>query len=379
MKLRFTDLLRGFGVSSLREMSTVCVTQVDSIHIEELFSIGRFEWMLNQPGVFKNLRLNKDHVDINPYDINRDGSIRIMQLLSHLYMGATCILHNAESRDYELHRICHEAESNHRVPINCNVYLTPIGEKAFPPHTDPHDVLIVQIAGAKRWHIMHEGDIVTEYTMRKGNVLFVPSGVQHNAVTIDSEDPFSLHLTFGIFKPYFSTIVPHFVRQSEGVEQNHSYRIFKLAGVDSDEEGIEVLKNVLSVVSAELGDAFIDNRDFINQALFGIRADLIDKMKYTFDGALNSLLTYRREKGICHKTKLRVTSNPFCLKQSGKSTLIYTSHTRTMLPFPYALVNTILSCSDSFSIDDLQTDCDKDLLMLICNLLLKRSILLLSL
>jgi ribosomal protein L16 Arg81 hydroxylase len=156
---------------------------------------------------------------------------------------------------------------------------------------------------------MHEGDIVTEYTMRKGNVLFVPSGVQHNAVTIDSEDPFSLHLTFGIFKPYFSTIVPHFVRQSEGVEQNHSYRIFKLAGVDSDEEGIEVLKNVLSVVSAELGDAFIDNRDFINQALFGIRADLIDKMKYTFDGALNSLLTYRREKGICHKTKLRVTSN----------------------------------------------------------------------
>lgn len=378
MKIRFSDLLRGFGVSSLREMSTVCVGQIASIHIDELFSIGRFEWMLNQPGVFNNIRLNKDNVDINPYDINREGSIRIMQLLSHLYKGTTCILHNAESRDYELHRICHDAELNNRVPINCNVYLTPTGEKAFPPHTDPHDVLIVQIAGAKKWHIKNEGDIVTEYTMRKGNVLFVPRGVQHNAETLNSEDPYSLHLTFGIFKPNLSTIVPHFVRQSERVEQNHHYHIFKCAGVDSDEEGIEVLQNVLSVVSAELGDAYVYNGDFINEALFGIRAELIDKMKYTFDGALMSLLTYRREKGICYKTKLRVTSNSFCLKRSGKSTLIYTSHASTMLPFPYALVNTILSCSGSFSIDDLQTDCDKDLLMLICNLLLKRSILLLS-
>jgi mannose-6-phosphate isomerase-like protein (cupin superfamily) len=379
MKISFSDLLRGFGVSSLREMSTVCFAHVDSIHIDELFSIGRFEWLLNQPGVFRNLRLNKDHVDINPYNVNREGSIRIMQLLSHLYTGATCILHNAESRDYELHRICHEAESNHRVPINCNVYLTPIGEKAFPPHTDPHDVLIVQIAGAKRWYIKHEGGIGTEYTMRKGNVLFVPSGVQHNAVTIDSEDTFSLHLTFGIFKPYLSTIVPHFVRQFEGTEQNHSYNIFKCTGVDSDEEGMEVLTDMLSVVSAELGDSFIGNRDFIKQALFRVRAELIDKMKYTFDGALESLLKYRGEKGISHQTKLRVTSNPFCLKQSEQSTLIYTSHTSTILPFPYALVNTILSRSESFTIDDLQTDCDKDLLMLICNLLLKRSILLLSL
>jgi len=257
--------------------------------------------------------------------------------------------------------------------------LTPNGEKAFPPHTDPHDVLIVQIAGTKIWYIKHEGDIGTEYTMRKGNVLYVPSGVQHNAVTIDSEDPFSLHLTFGIFKPYLSTIVPHFVRQVEGTVQNHSYYLFKCTEVDSNKEGMEVLNDVLSVVSAGLDDSLNRNTDIINEALFGIRAELIDKMKYTFDGALESLLTYRREKGIYHKTRLRVTSNPFCLKQSERSTLIYTNHTSTMLPFPYALVNKILSCSETFTIDDLQTDCDKDLLMLICNLLLKRSILLLSL
>ena len=90
-----------------------------------------------------------------------------------------------------------------------NVYATPPGNKqGFAPHWDDIDAWILQLDGAKRWrvyaplsinetlpryssHNLDEselGTMIGEVTLRAGDVLYLPRGFVHQAVTIDDGD-----------------------------------------------------------------------------------------------------------------------------------------------------------------------------------------------
>jgi len=105
----------------------------------------------------------------------------------------------------------------------CNLYYTPPNSAGFSPHYDWMDVIVVQVAGIKRWSVASEpcvylsNNYQTRYKMRPdipryedfimypGDVLYIPRGVTHNATTpLNSEEP-SLHLTFGIEHQWFTT------------------------------------------------------------------------------------------------------------------------------------------------------------------------------
>ena len=107
-----------------------------------------------------------------------------------------------------------------------NVYLTPAGGNvALPPHTDEQDVFLLQISGSKRWLVFpppYEVDIYKEhvigkphsrrrfqkvkvkslgspelnFTMRQGDVLYIPRGHPHYAVSLPDE--LSMHLTITV-------------------------------------------------------------------------------------------------------------------------------------------------------------------------------------
>lgn len=94
-----------------------------------------------------------------------------------------------------------------RVTVNC--YIT-FGEiSAFTPHHDGHDVLILQIHGAKRWrsfgvptafplgggHPSIDWDAEWEGMMAPGDLLYLPRGEVHAAIP---ESRPSVHLTIGI-------------------------------------------------------------------------------------------------------------------------------------------------------------------------------------
>ena len=98
----------------------------------------------------------------------------------------------------------------HRVWVNC--YITFGKTSAFKPHYDTHDVLVLQIYGAKRWRgyglpIEHPvsnsspkpdiavGEPMWEQQLEPGDVLYVPRGEAHDAVGTTLP---SVHLTFGI-------------------------------------------------------------------------------------------------------------------------------------------------------------------------------------
>jgi hypothetical protein len=97
----------------------------------------------------------------------------------------------------------------HKVWINCYISFGP--GKAFKPHWDNHDAIIVQVHGSKRWRSFgvpdppptrkhRDGDpvpagIVWEGAMSAGDILYLPRGEVHEA---DLEAGDSAHLTIGI-------------------------------------------------------------------------------------------------------------------------------------------------------------------------------------
>lgn len=69
--------------------------------------------------------------------------------------------------------------------INC--YLTAPATPGAATHVDDHDVIALQVSGAKRWRLGSRS-----VTLRAGDVLFVPRGCGHSTLSVG--DTTSIHL-----------------------------------------------------------------------------------------------------------------------------------------------------------------------------------------
>jgi hypothetical protein len=101
-----------------------------------------------------------------------------------------------------------ERELSHFLNVNC--YVSFGQHSAFLQHHDPHDIIVVQIHGSKRWRCYgvdlpdpvekmrrppQVGPAIWEGVLQPGDVLYLPRGEVHAAVP---EDRPSVHLTIGI-------------------------------------------------------------------------------------------------------------------------------------------------------------------------------------
>jgi hypothetical protein len=143
----------------------------------------------------------------------RDEGNRIdpRALHSLLLQGVSIVIDDIDDYVPQLARLSDSIERRlaHRVWINS--YISFGRGKAFKPHWDNHDVIVVQVHGSKRWRTFgvpdppptrrhRDGDpvptgIVWEGTMRAGDVLYLPRGEVHEA---ELETADSVHLTIGI-------------------------------------------------------------------------------------------------------------------------------------------------------------------------------------
>jgi hypothetical protein len=76
-----------------------------------------------------------------------------------------------------------------------NLYISAPGV-GVAEHDDGHEVIAVQISGAKEWRFWHEGERAT-VTLRPGSVLFMPRGIRHATEAIDLS--VSLSLSFACY------------------------------------------------------------------------------------------------------------------------------------------------------------------------------------
>jgi ribosomal protein L16 Arg81 hydroxylase len=127
--------------------------------------------------------------------------------------GATVILQGLHRRWPPLAHLARRLEAALSHPTQTNIYVTPPGSQGFAPHYDTHDVFILQIDGSKHWRLYDSpvplpdrslafkeqgspaGELMHELDLRAGDLLYLPRGFIHEALTSDER---SIHVTLGI-------------------------------------------------------------------------------------------------------------------------------------------------------------------------------------
>jgi ribosomal protein L16 Arg81 hydroxylase len=151
-------------------------------------------------------------VKVSDYALD-DGKVKVDQVFRLHEAGGTIILNHLHRRHPPLAGLCAALELEFSAPFQTNVYLTPARAQGFHPHFDTHDVLVLQIAGSKRWQLYgtpidlalkghgdyarqdDPGPVQEEFELRAGDTLYVPRGLVHEAIS--TEEP-SLHMTVGM-------------------------------------------------------------------------------------------------------------------------------------------------------------------------------------
>lgn len=148
--------------------------------------------------------------------------------------GRTLLLTELQQRWAPIAKICRALESEllglgvplvHR--IGANAYLTPTRSRGFELHYDDHCVLVLQLAGRKRWRVhapttelpvtrcdqaMDERSVappILEPELAPGDVLYIPRGFPHAARTTDGS---SLHVTLSLHTLTWQALVSDLLR-----------------------------------------------------------------------------------------------------------------------------------------------------------------------
>ncbi len=141
------------------------------------------------------------------------GTADVDRVLAEWERGATIVLQALHLGRPELGAFCRSLERTLGHPTQVNAYYTPRSAQGLPVHHDTHDVFVLQISGEKRWLVYEPalelplknqkyaagqggpGPAVHDLVLRAGDMLYLPRGWLHEALTSESD---SLHLTVGV-------------------------------------------------------------------------------------------------------------------------------------------------------------------------------------
>lgn len=153
-----------------------------------------------------------------------DGDLDLARVRADYGAGFTVILDNIERHLRPMTLLTHAIEVELNFPTHVNAYLSPPNATGFLPHYDHHDVLVLQIHGAKTWHFYGDAAVPPHLMqqryepdpaglpaprtlrLRAGDTLYLPRGLVHSAQT--GTEP-SVHLTVGIHVPTVLTLLTH--------------------------------------------------------------------------------------------------------------------------------------------------------------------------
>ncbi len=139
-----------------------------------------------------------------------------------LAMGASLIAGDVQELTPELRTLSHGLAREFAAGVGANVYCSFGGVQAFDTHFDLHHVFAVQLEGEKTWRLYENradapvsypleeaeirpwfaqtrGRLMTEVRMQPGDVLYLPRGWYHDAMTTEGA---SLHVTFSVTPLY---------------------------------------------------------------------------------------------------------------------------------------------------------------------------------
>jgi hypothetical protein len=185
--------------------------------------------ILNQAAAWtgRTLTLVLDTKLIPPEQFTRPGTSRdgqpaalvdLDRMRAFLRQGASLVLNGAERMTPGMGRIAEILGHEFKATIAANLYCSWKRHQAFSVHFDTHDVFAFQIEGTKAWriyeryfkdpinhprfkmldnafHAAHRGKLTMEFTMKPGDLVYIPGGFYHEALATSDA---SIHLSYSV-------------------------------------------------------------------------------------------------------------------------------------------------------------------------------------
>lgn len=176
---------------------------------EDLLDVATVERLLLDLGRQPTFRLVRDGVKLATSEYTqrtRVGGVTIAdvadvdRIVDHVAHGATVVMQGLQRFWPPLAEFCLDLERAISHPVQANAYLTPPGAGGLAEHSDEHEVIVLHVAGTKRWDVHGLGTVELE----PGDVIYVPSGVRHVAHTTEV---FSLHVTLGLLTTTYRQVL----------------------------------------------------------------------------------------------------------------------------------------------------------------------------
>jgi ribosomal protein L16 Arg81 hydroxylase len=276
-------------LSEYWEQRPLIISKRESNYYDSLFSINNFDDVIYfSECKYPDLRLLKDGQVLPQAYECKDRFSSINRIYEAYNQGSTIVLDNLQFRWKPLAFFCRSLETFLSHTVNINSYLTPQSSQGFSAHFDTHEVFILQISGSKIWRIYEQasllpldtdkknqfvsksqlGNLLYEITLNSGDLLYIPRGYVHEALTSKSS---SLHLTLGIDTFKWTDIISYALKLVS--QQNVSFRKSLSVGFLNQNEQKEYLKNHFK----ELLELLSQNAVF-DEAVEQLPQVLIEKM-----------------------------------------------------------------------------------------------------
>ena len=191
------------------------------VHEPHLFSLEHLRRHLNNPlldvGYLNLFQAGKtvDLTDARLYKVVQRRKIPFVDrrvLQQHLANGAACVLEGLDILEPEINALATALDRGQAATFcNATAFFSQHGNEAYRGHVDTDDVLVIHVAGEKRWRLyarqkprrtqLNElteaqmGALDTEIIMRPGDVLYLRSYTPHRVETLS---PCSLHVSFDL-------------------------------------------------------------------------------------------------------------------------------------------------------------------------------------
>ena len=203
--------------------------------------------------------------------LQTEGSrIDLPRLLARHDAGGSLVVSQFHEFHPPLAQLCRGLEKVFLHPVQANIYLTPPGAQGFRVHFDTHDVLVMQVSGAKSWRVWDDipfplpsratpwankqspAGTPHALTLNPGDALYLPRGVMHEAAAQTGDAP-SLHITLGFLEASIADMLRELLEilEAENPSLRASIPSWRLAEPDGTAAIAARLAPALAALSSE--------------------------------------------------------------------------------------------------------------------------------
>ena len=201
-------------------------------YYKEIITVTMIDEMLRN----QNIQFTKN-IDVTSYvdgvrkTHNPEGRAYAHAVWDQYLNGCSVRLLNPQTYIPKLHLLNATMQEFFNCFVGANAYLTPPDSQGFAPHYDDIEAFVLQTEGKKRWRVYMPlseeevlprvssrnfaeneiGEPIMDVTLEAGDMLYMPRGYIHQAVTVDGER--SLHVTISMYQKHswadlFEKVIP---------------------------------------------------------------------------------------------------------------------------------------------------------------------------